>query len=107
MRTLEFILDKQILRKDPKCDYRNLILGTKGYLSFHFSFSKDWDGCNKAIQFLDKNDHEIDAFLLDDSDSITIPDEIAALQAISFRVHGVKNGYLIISSVITVYQKEG
>lgn len=32
MRILKFIVDKQIIRRDPNCDFSNLVSGTKGYL---------------------------------------------------------------------------
>ena len=39
MRTLKFIVDGQILRQDPTCDFSNIVPGTEGYLIAEFAFS--------------------------------------------------------------------
>ena len=31
MRTLYFDVDKQVVSKDPQCDYSNLVVGSEGY----------------------------------------------------------------------------
>lgn len=39
MRTLSFIVDKQIIRKDPECDFSNLVPGTtRIYKSYIYVF---------------------------------------------------------------------
>ena len=43
MRTLYFDVDKQVISKDPQCDYSNLVVGSEGYLELSFRFSKEWD----------------------------------------------------------------
>ena len=39
MRTLKFIVEGQIIKQDPSCDFTNLVPGTEGYLRAEFSFS--------------------------------------------------------------------
>ena len=41
MRTLKFIVNGQIIKQDPKCDFSNLIPASEGYLVAEFSFSKE------------------------------------------------------------------
>ena len=42
MRTLTFVADKQVLRKQG--DFSGLVMGTSGYLRAQFTFSGDWTG---------------------------------------------------------------
>ena len=51
MRTLKFIVHDQIVEKDPKCDFDNLVPGTEGYLRAVFSFSPEWDDCVRVAAF--------------------------------------------------------
>lgn len=41
MRTLKFIVDEQIIRQDPNCDFSNLVPGSKGYLQAYFHFPQN------------------------------------------------------------------
>ena len=40
MRTLKFVVDKQIIKQNPDCDFSGLVPGTDGYLQAEFSFSR-------------------------------------------------------------------
>ena len=51
MRTLKFIVEDQIIRPDPNCDFSGLVPGTKGYLKAEFAFSKAWDEYVKVAGF--------------------------------------------------------
>lgn len=51
MRILKFIVDGQQIKKDPECNFDNIVPGTTGYLSAHFTFSDDWNGYAKAVGF--------------------------------------------------------
>lgn len=44
MRVLSFIVEDQMIRKDPACDFTNLISGTGGYLKARFVFNQEWRG---------------------------------------------------------------
>jgi hypothetical protein len=51
MRILKFIVEGQILKPDPDCDFSGLVPGTEGYLQAEFSFSPEWNNCAKAVEF--------------------------------------------------------
>ena len=51
MRTLKFIVEGQIIRPDPSCDFSGLVPGSEGYLRAEFSFSKDWVNTIKVVSF--------------------------------------------------------
>lgn len=49
MRTLKFNTVGQTLRKNPDCDFSDLVSGTEGYLNAEFDFSSEWFGCKKLL----------------------------------------------------------
>lgn len=107
MRTLSFVVDRQKIKRDSKCDFKDLVSGTKRYIRFHFSFSEDWSNTKKGIQFLSDSGEEIDAFLLDETDSYLLSDKISAMTKITFKLYGVKDDFKILTAPYTIYQKEG
>lgn len=42
MRTLKFNVNGQILRADSKCDFENIVAGSKNYLIAEFNFNAEW-----------------------------------------------------------------
>lgn len=44
MRILDFIVSKQKIECDPRCDFSGIAPGSKGYLHARFKFSADWRG---------------------------------------------------------------
>ena len=103
MRRLEFIVDGQLIRKSPNCDFSNIVSGTVGYLSAVFAFSDDWRDCRKAASFwLNDTEH---AVLLDESDSCVIPEEILTGDRFFVSVTGMKSGYKITTNKTKVKQE--
>lgn len=51
MRVLKFNVNAQRLKKDPNCDFANIVAGTSGYLKAHFTFSSEWDNSIKVARF--------------------------------------------------------
>lgn len=51
MRVLRFIVNDQIIERDPDCDFSGLVPGTSGYLMAEFSFSPAWKNCVKIVEF--------------------------------------------------------
>ena len=92
MRTLEFKVDKQDLRKQPGCDFSGIVAKSVGYLHAKFHFSEEWDGCRKVASFWhDDGEYPV---LLDENDMCVIPAE--ALTGKSFLVSatgGKDNGF--------------
>lgn len=90
MRTLKFIVNGQIIKQDPNCDFTNLIPGTKGYLRAEFSFSPEWNNCVKVASFWSAVDKEYPPQVLKDGISCMIPPE--ALTKYAFKVGVVGKG---------------
>ena len=84
MRTLRFIVEDQIIKKDPNCDFNNLVPGTEEYLEAEFSFSKEWNNCMKVVAFYSALGVEYPPQVLKDGRTCVIPAE--ALQKKVFKV---------------------
>lgn len=107
MRTLKFIVDKQIVKKDPSCDFSGLIKGTKGYLRAQFYFSKEWKDCTKVIGFYSATGVEYAPQMLDESCSCDIPEEALKRQSFNIQVFGKRDGFLITTNKLNIFQDGG
>lgn len=67
MRTLEFKVDKQVLLKQPGCDFANIVAGSVGYLEAKFNFSEEWSECSKKVANFLANGEEFPVLLEDDA----------------------------------------
>lgn len=74
MRTLEFEVSQQKLKKKPGCDFSGIVAGTSGYLRAKFHFSEDWDGCKKVASFFDMENNEF-CVLLDNYNACDIHED--------------------------------
>ncbi|MEE0782145.1 MAG: hypothetical protein U0M78_10995 [Sellimonas sp.] len=50
-RILAFNVVGQQIKKDPECDFDNIVSGTSGYLYARFTFSREWAGTVKVAEF--------------------------------------------------------
>ena len=107
MRTLQFIVDDQIIKQDPNCDFDNLVPGTEGYLQARFSFSPEWNGCVKVAAFYSPMGRELPAQILKDGVTCMIPAEALIKKNFKIQVMGKKRGFKILTNKITVNQNGG
>lgn len=107
MRTLRFIVDKQIIKRDPNCDFDNLIPGSEGYLQAEFIFSSDWNGCAKVAAFYSPMGKEYPPQVLTHGRTCMIPAEALAGSKFKVCVVGKKEGFRITTNKVTVSQKGG
>ena len=108
MRTLKFIVDKQIIKEDPKCDFNGLVPGTEGYVQASFSFSPEWDGCAKVASFLSTLGKEYPPQIITSAGNCMIPAE--ALKRRSFKIQVIgkdQNGARLKTNNIKVTQNGG
>lgn len=54
MRTLKFNVKGQILRADEKCNFENIVAGSKNYLVAEFNFDREWLPYKKAAVFVNE-----------------------------------------------------
>lgn len=90
MRTLNFIVDKQIIRQDPSCDFSGLIPGSEGYIQAKFAFSPEWKDCAKVAAFYSMLGTEHDPQILEDGKTCMIPAE--ALKRRKFKIQIIGRG---------------
>ena len=78
VRTLKFIVDKQIINPNPDCDFSGIIPVTEGYLRAEFSFSSECDGCTKVAAFFSYFGKESPPQILEAGKSCVFPSEALA-----------------------------
>ena len=107
MRTLKFIVEGQIIKQDPNCDFTNLVPGTEGYLRAEFSFSPEWNGCVKVASFWSAVGDEYPPQVLSDGVSCMIPNEATQRYAFKVRVIGKNNTVRLVTNKAIVKQTGG
>lgn len=107
MRTLKFIIDDQIIKQDPNCDFSNLVPGTDGYLKAEFSFSREWSGYFKVAGFYSPMGKEYPARVLEDGHSCMIPAEACAKRTFYVKILGKRDGDKLVTNKVAVSQNGG
>lgn len=106
IRTLKFIINGQILEKDPNCDFSYLVPGTANYLKAEFDFSPEWDGYKKVVEFSRFNT-EYPPRVLTDGKSCMIPVEVTEQEAFRIRILGGKDDKNLATNSIIIVQNGG
>lgn len=106
MRVLEFIVNGQIITKNPSCDFENLVPGTKGYLYAHFTFSHEWNGAVKAVSFW-RGNKECSPQLLNDGCSCAISPDALTGSSFGVSIIGKKGDQVIPTNRVEVKQRGG
>lgn len=107
MRTLKFIVDGQIIKQDPSCDFTNLVPGSEGYLRAEFSFSPEWNECAKVAAFYSAVGKEYPPRVLKDGRSCIVPTEALTKYAFKIRVIGKSKTTKLTTNLIAVKQNGG
>lgn len=108
MRVLKFIVDGQIIKQDPTCDFDNLVPGSEGYLQAEFSFSPEWTGFAKVAAFFSVMGREYPPAVLKDGTTCTIPAEALKKQVFKIQVLGRgQNSAKLTTNRIEVRQNGG
>lgn len=107
MRTLKFIVEGQVIKPDPNCDFENLIPGTESFIQAQFSFSKEWNQCIKVAAFYSMLGMEYPPQPIKEDLTCMIP--IDALRRHKFKVQviGRNNEIKICTNKVTVEQRGG
>jgi hypothetical protein len=107
MRTLRFIVEGQIIKKDPTCDFEGLVPGTEGFLQAEFSFSPEWRNQAKIAAFYSPLGKEYPPQLLRDGKTCTIPSEALKKRAFKVQIVGHRLGTKITTDKVVVKQNGG
>lgn len=104
VRTLRFIINEQIITRDPNCSFDDLVPGTEGYLQAEFLFSPEWDGLVKVAAFYSSMKKEYQPQILKDGKTCMIPPEASKLSHFQVRVIGKKGGLKLTTNKVSVNQ---
>ena len=104
MRILDFIVSKQKLECDPRCDFSGIASGTRGYLHARFRFSADWKGCKRVAVFSCRG-KEIPIPIV--YGMCEIPADALVGNTVSVRVIGQRNDYRITTNSMSFQQTTG
>ena len=104
MRTLKFIVNGQIIKQDPHCDFSGLVPGTEGYLWAEFTFSKEWENTPRVAAFYSRLGQEYPPQVLMNGRSCLITAEALRKRIFKVQVIG-KNG--LVTNRFEIDQKGG
>lgn len=107
MRTLRFIVEDQIIKADPNCDFSDLVPGTEQYLQAEFSFSGKWKDCTKVAGFYSMLGKEYPPQVLKDGKTCMIPSEACAKRSFKIQVIGKNDKLKLTTNKVTVSQTGG
>lgn len=107
MRTLKFIVDNQIIKQDPDCDFNNLVPGTEEYLQAEFSFSQEWKGCTKVAAFWSALGREYEPQVIKDGKTCIIPSEALKRRTFKIQVIGKNKNTKLITNKLRIVQNGG
>lgn len=107
MRTLKFVVDGQLLTQAPTCNFGGLVPGSEKYLKAEFSFSSEWNGYVKVVEFTSILGKEYTPQVLRDGRTCLIPAEALRKRAFKVRVIGKRNGEKLQTDKVLVKQSGG
>lgn len=108
MRSLRFIVEGQMLKPDPKCDFENLVPGTEGYLKAEFVFlSSEWANTVKIVSFFSAMGKEYQPQILKNGKSCIIPKEALTKRVFKIRVTGTSESQTITTNKVAIRQNGG
>lgn len=107
MRTLKFVVDGQIIKQDPNCDFSGLIPDTEGHLKAEFNFSSEWANCVKVVGFYSALGKEYPAQVLNDGKTCMIPSEALRRRVFKLRVVGKRGAEKLTTNKLAISQNGG
>lgn len=107
MRTLKFIVEGQILKPDPTCDFTGLVPGTSEMYIAEFSFSPEWDDCLKVVGFYSRLGKEYPPQILKSNKTCIIPSEALKKRIFKIQVIGKNGSQRLTTNKVEVNQNGG
>lgn len=107
MRILRFIVDGQVIKPDPTCDFSGLFLRKKSNVCAEFVFSSEWNGVTKVAAFWSMLNEEYEPQVIDEKNTCVIPIEVFTRAAFRVQVLGMKGSKKITTNKLVVLQTGG
>ena len=107
MRTLKFIVDGQILKQDPSCNFENLVPGSAECVGIEVEFSSDWNGYSKVVEFTSALGKQYPPRILVGGRSCMVPSEALARRVFKIRIIGKQGDKKMQTNKFEVKQNGG
>ena len=101
MRDLEFIIDGQIMKKDPACSFSNIVAGSKNFFRCKFNFCREWNGFSCAAVFNAAGKVQYVPII---DCRCMIPDTITSEREYLISIIGTKDDTTITTNSVKVFQ---
>lgn len=100
-RKLRFIVTGQEIRKDPSCDFTNIVANSRGYLTASFTFLGDWSGMQKVGLFYKYGQEYAEKIV---NNECVIPAEALTYTNFQVGVCGVKDATRVFTNKVVIEQ---
>ena len=107
MRTLRFLVDGEIIKQDPDCDFSGLFLDKNSEIFAKFIFSSEWNDKIKVAAFWSMLDREYEPQALDDENTCVIPSEVFTRASFKIQVLGIGGRERLTTNKLVVLQTGG
>lgn len=107
MRTLKFVVNGQIIKPDPTCNFNGLYPGSEGYLEAEFTFDKEWENTVKVVGFFSNMGREYAPQPLKDGKTCVIPTDALKNRVFKIQVIGKTADRKLITNKLAINQKGG
>lgn len=108
MRTLKFIVDGQIIKKDPACSFEGLVPGTDKYLQAEFVLSSEWRDAAIVASFWSMLGKEYQPQKVKINNTCIIPAEALKRRVFKVQLIGLtRDGVKLVTNKLDVCQNGG
>ena len=107
MRTLRFIVDGQMIKQDPECDFTNLFSDKNSNICAEFIFSSEWNDKIKVAAFWSMLDKEYEPQALDNKNNCIIPPGALKRASFKLQVLGLRGSEKLTTNKLTILQTGG
>ena len=94
-----------MLKKDPSCSFRRLMMGTQNWYRAVFSFDENWNGFAIVAEFQANNEDPI--YMPVNHNICMIPNYLSNYNQYSLRLIGQKNSSRIVTNNVKITQNGG
>lgn len=107
MRTLKFLVNGEVVKQDPSCDFSGLFLDKNSEICAEFIFSSEWNDKVKVAAFWSMLDREYEPQALDDKNACVIPSEAFTRASFKIQVLGIGGRERLTTNKLVVLQTGG
>lgn len=106
MKTLEYSVEKDEIKKSSSVNYSELVPGSGETINLKFIFSKDWDNTVKVVEFVTRDGVECEPQIVINN-MCSIPEQALKEHIFHIRVLGKSINNLLTTKKLTICQSGG